>query len=328
MPVETQELKNKLKRVLREANQEQERLKLLFQLFERLKNTDIAEAWAFAREALCMAQEQKDEQGMADAHLAMADCLWKMAQISLAVEHYELALNIYVNLQDHEGVARCFSGMGIVSAETGEFIQSLEYFEHAKRYIKLSPASKWSAVITSNIGHVYLKLHRHRDAMNSFENALETYIAFRDEEGEANVLGGIAGLHVQNGDYDKALETMERVKELRRSEEPEPGRRMAIAMMNTGITLLRMGQFRNAKQELEQALELMKSVHFAMYEPEILKHLMHASVELDDMIEFNKYLYLYEEFRHEDIIQEARDRHKRFREFQAAETQSIQNMLN
>lgn len=327
MLVKTKKLKNQLKEVLHEESQEPEQLNLLFQLIENLQNFNIVEAWAFAREALSIAQRQKDRSRIAEAHLAMADTSWKMSQMSLAIECYEAALNACLQLQDYERIARCYSGMGIVSAEIGELERALDFFDLAMQHIKSSSSSKLSAVVTSNIGQVYLKLQHYNEAMNCFENALTHYTIYKDEQGEANVLGGIAGVQVQTGDFDEALETIKRVKELRRSEVPEPGRRLAIALMNTGIILLRMGQFGNAKQELEQALDLMRSVHFSMYEPEVLKHLMHASIELDQMTEFNRYLRLYEEFRHEDIINEARERHKKFRDFQSAQIQSIEQML-
>jgi tetratricopeptide (TPR) repeat protein len=328
MPTETKELKIKLKVLLNEPTKQTQALEISFQLVEMLKNTSISEAWSVSREALHMAQKLNNEKRSADAHLNMADCSWKMAQMSLAVEHYESALNIFLHLQDHAGIARCYSGMGIVSAETGELEQALRYFEHAMQYVKLSPETKLAAVITGNFGHAYLKLQRHEDAMLCFEYALAEHTAQEDLEEMANVIEGMAGVHVQRGEYDTGLELMENVKDLRRREEPEPGRRMAISMMNTGITLLRMGQVRSAKQELEQARDLMVKVRFMMYEPEILKHLMHASMELNDKVEFNNYLHLYEEYRFEDIIQQARERHKLFREFRNAATQSLEQMLN
>lgn len=328
MPTDIRELKVKLKALLNGPTQQPQALEIMFQLVEMLKNTSIPEAWSIAREASCLAKKLNNEKRSAEAHLTVADCSWKMAQMSLSVEHYESALNIFLHLQDHEGIARCYNGLGIVSAETGELEQAMGHFEHAMQYVKLSPESKLAAVITGNFGHAYLKLHRHEEAMTCFEHALKEHTAVNDQESLVNTLEGMAGVHVQRGEYDLGLELMEKVKDLRRREEPEPGRRMAVAMMNTGITLLRMGQVRSAKQELEQARDLMVKVRFMMYEPEILKHLMHASIELNDKVEFNNYLHLYEEYRHEDIIQQARERHELFREFQKAETQSLGQLLN
>ncbi len=326
MSTEIKDLKNKLRVLINDPQQQPGVLEMLFQLVEGLRNTRIAEAWAFAREALLMAQQLNNQKRQADAHLALADCSWKMAQYSLAVEHYEAALNIYLRSKDHAGIARGYSGMGIVCAETGELDQALQHFEHAMQYIMLSPESKLAAVVTGNFGHAYLKFQRYEDAMQCFERAMEIHTALNDKEGVANILGGMAGVHVQRGEYGKGLELLEKVKELRRTD--GSGRGMAVAMMNTGITLLRMEQFSRARQQLQQARDLMQAIRFTMYEPEILKHLMHASIGTGDADAFNNYLNLYEDYRHEDIIQQARERHKRFREFQNAETQSLTQMLH
>lgn len=326
MPTEINELKNNLKVVLTDPNLQPQGLDLLFQLIERLKNTRIPEAWTLAREALHMAQQQNNQKKKADAYSALANCSWKMAQHSLAVEYFEKALNIYLDVQDRKGVASCYSGMGIVSAETGELEQALEYFERAMQYIKLLPASNLAAVITGNVGHTHFKLLQFEEAMHCFEHALNEHTAFGDEQGVANMLGGMAGVHVQRGEYNKGLELLEKVEKVCRSD--EPSRSMAVTKMNTGITLLRMGRYYKAKKELEQARYMIESIRFTMYEPEILKHLMHASIELEEVAEFNKYLQLYEEHRYEDIIQQARERHQQFKEFQNAETRSIEQILN
>lgn len=327
--LDVKELKNELKAVLTDPDKQEQSLDLLFQLLERVKNSNIAEAWSLAREALHMAEKLNSEQRKAKAHLAIADCSWKMAQVSLALDHYRSALNMFLHLQDHEGAARSYNGMGIVCAETDELEQALEYFENAMHYIKYLPTSKLAALITSNIGHLYFKSQRITEAMQCFEHALEKYTVLQDLKGQADVLNGIAGIHVQTGDYEKGLHTMQRAQELRRREKSEPSERvMAIDKMNMGITLLRMGKYDKAKQELQEAYELMLAVRFALYQPEVLKHLMHVSIELGDTAAFDEYLDVYEECCYEDIIHQAHQRQKQFREFQNIETYGLQQLLN
>jgi tetratricopeptide (TPR) repeat protein len=326
MPIETDNLKNKLKLLLKDPQKHTEALILLFQLIEKLKHTRISEAWSLANEALSMAQQQKNNQQTANAHLAIAESSWKMAQFSMAVDHYEAALHIYLQLQDELGIAKCYNGMGIVAGETDELERALECFEQPMRYQNTISDSEWAAVLTGNIGHTNLKLQRFEEAMECFEHALEKYTASGNQEGMATMLGGMAGVHVQRQEYDKALELLEKVKELISLN--EPGRGMAVAMMNTGITLLRKGQFNLAKQELEQALSLMAKIDFKAHQPEVLRNLMHACLELEDTAEFDRYMQIYEEFRHEDIIQHARDRHKRIIEFGNTQNQSIEQMLD
>jgi tetratricopeptide (TPR) repeat protein len=142
----------------------------------------------------------------------------------------------------------------------------------------------------------------------------------------AIMLGGMAGVHVHQQQYDKALELLKRVREILLSK--EPGREMAVAMMNTGITLLRMNQFHKANQQLEQAYRLMKEIDFKAHQPEVLRHLMHACLGLENTVEFDRYLQIYDESCYEDIIQQARERHQRSKEFESTENQSIEQLLD
>lgn len=326
MPIETDNLKNKLKLLLKDPQKHTEALILLFQLIEKLKHTRISEAWSLANEALSMAQQQKNNQQTANAHLAIAESSWKMAQFSMAVDHYEAALNIYLQLQDEVGIAKCYNGMGIVAGETDELERALECFEQPMRNQNTISDSEWAAVLTGNIGHTNLKLQRFEEAMECFEHALKKHTASGNQEGIATMLGGMAGVHVHRQEYDKAIELLTNVREILLSK--EPGRGMAVTMMNTGITLLRKGQFNLAKQELEQAHSLMEKIDFKAHQPEVLRHLMHACLELEDTAEFDRYMQIYEEFRHEDIIKQARDRHKRLREYENIQNQSIEQMLD
>jgi tetratricopeptide (TPR) repeat protein len=326
MSTETNKLKEKLKVLLNDPQQQPEALNLVFQLIEKLKQTRISEAWSLANEALSMAQQQKNNQQTANAHLAIADSSWKMAQFSMAVDHYEAALNIYLQLKDEVGIAKCYNGMGIVAGETDELERALECFEQPMRYQNSISDSGWAAVLTGNIGHTNLKLQRFEDAMECFENALKKHTASGNQEGMATMLGGMAGVHVHRQEYDKAIELLTKVREILSSK--EPGRGMAVTMMNTGITLLRKGQFNLAKQELEQAHSLMEKIDFKAQQPEVLRHLIHACLELEDTAEFDRYMQIYEEFRHEDIIQQARDRHKRLREFGNTQNRSIEQILD
>jgi tetratricopeptide (TPR) repeat protein len=326
MLTETDELKSKLKVRLKDPQKHEEALDLLFQLIEKLRNSRISEAWNFAREALRMAQQCNSDKHKAAARLALADCEWKMGQYSWALENYQAALHSYLQIQDNQNIARCYSGMGIIAAETEELQRALECFEHAMRYHSTVKKSQLTVVVTGNIGHTYLKLQRFEEAMNCFEHALEEHTEFGNREGMANMLEGMAGVLVLRKEYDNGLEYLAKVKELRKSE--EPGRGMAVTMMNTGITLLRKGQFNLAKQELEQAHSLMEKIDFKAHQPEVLRNLMHACLELEDTAEFDRYMQIYEEFRHEDIIQQARDRHKRLREYENIQNRSIEQMLD
>lgn len=326
MSAETDKLKEKLKVLLKDPQKHEEALDLLFQLVEKLRNSRISEAWNFAREALRMAQKRNSDKHKAAACLALADCEWKMAQFSMAVDHYEAALNIYLQLKDEVGIAKCYNGMGIVAGETDELERALECFEQPMRYQNTLSNSEWAAVLTGNIGHTNLKLQRFEEAMECFEHALKKHTASGNQEGMATMLGGMAGVHVQRQEYDKAIELLTKVREILLSK--EPGRGMAVTMMNTGITFLRMNQFQKAKQELEQAHSLMEKIDFKAHQPEVLRHLMHACLELEDTAEFDRYMQIYEEFRHEDIIQQARDRHKRLIEFGNTQNQSIEQMLD
>jgi len=272
-------------------NIESVRLNTLLENLNIHKDENFVEGWRIGIDALDLATEIGSRSGMAQAHEGLANVLWKLAEYSQSIEHFELALDKFLGMGDLYGVARCYCGMGIISGTLEDYRTALEYFEDGLSASRRCAKHQMAATITGNIGHVYFNLGRYDEAMKCFAHGLEFYDELEHPNGSANMLGGMAGVHVYLGEYDKGLELAEKALNLHKKAGQTRG--IAVSMMNIGSALQRKGKLELAKTQFKSALNYTRSINLKMNEYEVLKNLSSVCSDLGQEEESVEYLRLY-----------------------------------
>lgn len=299
---------------LEEATGERERLAAMLDLLEVYQDVEYVDGWKLGTEALSLATLLNDRESIARAHSGLANCLWKLAEHTQGLEHFERALDNYLGLGDLKSVALCYCGMGIIYGSLEEYRTALEYFEEGLSAARRSNAVKLAVTLTVNIGHVYFKIGRYDDGMQCFQNSLDYYKHIKDDHGAANVLGGMAGIHVYKGEYSKGLELARRALLLQKQAKRTRG--IAVSMMNVGIALQKMGKLESAKKELKSALNYARSIDFKISEQDTLKNLSQVCTELEQHEEASKYLRLYLAAEKEEKKVSAKRKNEQFKQRQ------------
>lgn len=276
---------------LKEASSGRQRLEALLELVSINMNEDFVEGWKFGNEALALAIGFKDREAEAKAYEGMANCLWKLAEFTQALENFEAALDKYLSLGDLYGAARCYCGLGVISGIMEDYRMALEHFEDGLSAARRSNRSHLAATITGNIGHVYFKMGRYDDAMKCFDHGLEFYKQNNEHHGAANMLGGMAGIHVYRGEYDLGLEIVRRSFELHKKVKHHRG--MAVSMGNIGHTLQKMGKLEEAFTEFKRTLNYARSYSLKVTEMEMLQALSSICSALGKEDAARKYLDQY-----------------------------------
>lgn len=303
-----------LERILGEPEGDEQRLEALLAALLFHKNADFVEGWKVGTEALELATGIGQREGVARAHEGLAAVLWKLAEYSMSIEHFEQALDQYLGLGDLHGVARCYCGMGIISGTLEEYRTAIDYFEEGLSAARRSERHHLAATITSNIGHVNFNFGRYDDALNCFEHALNVYEELNETQGIANVYGGMAGVHVYRGDYDLGLELVR--KSLVLHKQVDHARGIAVSMMNIGNALHKKGKLEKARTEFKSALSYARSINLKMIEYDVLKNLSSVCSELGQEEESAQYLRLYMNGQKEEEKASVKRKNEQFRQRQ------------
>lgn len=303
-----------LEKELANASVAEHRLSILLQLLHSVKETEYVDGWKYGIEALELANKLRDRESIAQAHEGLANCLWKLAEYAEALERYEVALDNYLSQGDLHGAARCYCGMGIVLGTLENYRGALDHFDDGLSAAKRAGKHELAATLVGNIGHIYFNLGNYPDAMKCFQNSYEFCKESGSSSGAANMLGGMAGIHVYQGEHHKGLELVRRGLLLHKEDGNVRG--VAVAMMNIGISLQKMGKLKQAKKELKSALNYARSIDLKMTEHSILKILSEVCSQLEEHNEANKYLELYLDAQHDEKKLAVQRKSEQFRQRQ------------
>ncbi|MBL4587526.1 MAG: tetratricopeptide repeat protein [Flavobacteriales bacterium] len=287
-----------LELALKQDQQPAERLNTLLQILEAVDGMDLPRSEMLANKAIGLATQLNAPASLAKAHGHAAAALWKLAEYAQSMEHYDKALDKYLALGDMHGVAKCYIGKGIICGSLDEYRTSLEYFEHGLVASKKAARPLLSATIVGNIGNVYFQIGRYKDALDCFERGLEFYNEKEHPDEVAHMLGGMAGVYVYQGDLNKGLEYVKRTLSLHRKGVRPHGE--AVALLNLGMTLRKMGRKEKAKLQLLEALAFTRSSKLKSVEFDIHQNLSQVYTELGRADESSKHLNLYLEMEKEE----------------------------
>ena len=290
------------------STSDEEKLEGMLTLVELYTNTKNVEGWKLANVALALSIKLGDKTQIAKSHEGIATTAWKLAEYTLSLEHYTSAVEMYQELDNLHGVAKCYCGMGIICGTTEEYQTALEYFDAALEMSKKANRPELSANVTSNIGHIYFNFGRYHDAMDCFQKGLNYYQGANQNANSANMLSGMAGVHVYLGEYQLGLNLVRKANQLYRKTNNKRG--VVISTMNTGIALLRMGKLEKAEQELIEALTDCREIGLKTNEFEIIKHLIEVYDGMGNKLQLSK----FKELLKEGMIEEKRASLKRKQE--------------
>lgn len=276
---------------LKKATSDAEKIEALLELAFYHTNHDFIEGWRYGQKALELSRIMLEKESEAKAHEAIAGCLWKLTDYAVSMEHYEQALDIYLSKANLYRASKCYCGMGIIHGINEDYQLALECFEEGLLAAKKADQLNFAATITGNIGHVYLKVGRYEDAMDCYRFSKDFQEENGFKQGAADMLLGMAGVAVLQGDYDKGLELARRALEAFKAVKHERG--ISVGIMNVGEAQRRMGQLEEAKQTFLKALNYARSINLLMVESEVLKKLSQVCTELKDHEGSSKYLELY-----------------------------------
>ncbi len=120
-----------------------------------------------------------------------------------AQEYNFQALKMLEEINDQKGIAAVLSNIGIVYKDLRKFPQAIEYFDKA---LLINSKMGNSTYITSNFinkGQVYVELKKYEKALEFYDKAITICKKNGDRINEAIILGSIAMVHYEKGDFEK-----------------------------------------------------------------------------------------------------------------------------
>lgn len=259
----------------------------------KLEETNQKLSYAAYKQALELATQQKDSALLADSHAGCARMLWKLSESYAAHKQFRLALELYIELGNFYGIARCYAGLGIISSNAEDYQAGLEFFEKALVAARKAQRHGFAAVLVANVGNVYFRLGRYNDAEDCFKQALKYHEEKENLDEIALTLNGLAGVYVYTRKYEEGLELLHRALVIDKALGRNHG--MVLGLFNIGNTYRKQGKLNEALKQQLKALDAAQRIKAQTLVYQIHQELSVVYDELGEEEKSAKHLTLFME---------------------------------
>ncbi len=175
-----------------------------------------------------------------------------------ALEHYQLSLNLFEELEKEASIASCLNNMGAIFTLWGDYLVAVSFYTRSLKIAEQLKDSLAAYNALKNIGDINRRQKDYTKAMEYNQLCLQSAIQRGDKNGEASCLSTIGLIHYEQGDLEKALAYQLKSLEIFRQQGPKSSE--AYVLRNMGPIYQEQGQDAKVVEVYRQSLELFKEI--------------------------------------------------------------------
>lgn len=203
-----------------------------------------------------------------------------------SIYYYREALGYYEGQKDTTRIVQLENNLSIIYKNKGQYEQALEYGFSVLHKIEHLPHDRTLASTYNTIGSVYYNLKDYPNCLKYYHQALRVRQDIRYLRGEGQSYNNIGDAYNQMMIYDSALTYHLKALTIKQQNKDYVG----VTLSNIGQTILQMGNAKEAKPYLEEALGLTVAAQDVQGEVTVLNHLGDVSLQLHNYPQAKIYL--------------------------------------
>lgn len=250
-----------------DTTKNERKVKTLNELFRANLTADPVKALGYTREALNLATEINDRNGMAASNNNLGVAYRNQGALDKALQYYIASLRIYEELKNKEGIALTKNNISNIYAMKKDYGQAMHYLEESyKTLIELGDQKKIIGSM-NNLGNLYSDIQLYEQAMKYFQEAHQ--MSVKNKIQFADPLSNIGNLYFRQGNYQRAIESYEEALAMERA----ANNRLSILniVTNLGVAYTKAKQPKLAIKYLEEASTLSEELQAFSSTPSIYK---------------------------------------------------------
>lgn len=277
------------------------RVKVLNLLFKAYINQDPVKATGYTKEALTLAMEFEDANGMAASYNNLGVAYKNQGALDKALENYLTAESIYRKTGDKDGTAATHNNIGTIYSLKKDFEKSKQFFtESLKAFTEVKDSGR--LIITlNNLGNVYSDLGKYQEALDYFNQS--TQLSEKLKQKPTDALLNIGNVLIRQNKPKEALDY------LNKAAEQSTGVNDQLTLMNVKSSianaLLLSGDSKGSEKNLLESLKICRTLQSFYYEPQIFKTLAETYAQENRMGDAYKMMLEYEKTREKIFSEES-----------------------
>ena len=277
------------------------RVKILNLLFGEYINQDPVRATGYTKEALTLAMEYEDANGMAASYNNLGVTYKNHGALEKALEYYLTAESIYLKNGNKDGAAATHNNIGTIYSLKKDFERSKQFFEEAlKSFVTLKDSAR-QVITLNNLGNVYSDLGRYNEALDLFHQSMQ--VSEKLNQVTIDPLLNIGNVFIRQNKPKEAIEYLNKAQTLSLSENDQ----LTLMSVKNSLAnaLLLSGELRGAEKNLLEALQICKDLESFFLEPQILKNLAETYARQNRMGDAYRMMLDYEKSREKIFSEES-----------------------
>jgi CHAT domain-containing protein len=171
-------------------------------------------ALSLAEAAVLAAQRLRKCGLLAQSYRIKANVLAASGAYQGAVELYDAALTLFEKQSDHQGIGRTLTAAIQPHIMLGSYDRAFDLADRAQKIFHKLGDERRLARLENNIGNIYHRQDRFKEALEHYENAYRRLLLHSDSEELTISLNNMSMCLISMNDFAQALSTYERAKEL------------------------------------------------------------------------------------------------------------------
>lgn len=224
----------------------------------RVVRVDLSKARRLAAAAVAVAKRLDDVESRAYAARAMANSLWFRGRNEQAAQHHSRATDLFERAGNSIEVGRTLSSSIQPLILLGKYERALDAAKRSRKIFVAAGAEVRLARLDINMGNIFHRQDRFREALACYEKAYSRLLPARDGEGIIAALHNAAVCLIALNEYEKALSTYDLARKVARK------RRMPLAVAqaeyNISYLYYLRGRYGQAIQMLREARKFSEKV--------------------------------------------------------------------
>lgn len=236
-----------------------EKVDVLNDLAVKTRNLSLNQAFEYAEQALQLSKQINYKYGEGVGHQNKGIIYYFQRKYPLAIKEYELAYDLFDELDDRSKISAILNNRAIISVIQGEYEKALnDYNEAVAVNIELE---NWKSVanIYNNIGMVYSKWGNNEKTIEYYNKSLKISLQEDNKVGIAAAYNNIALVKKSLGNYDQALDYYQ--KAIKVNEEVRDLAGLARCLSNMSSIYIEIGDNDKALSLIKESLEYEKKLN-------------------------------------------------------------------
>ena len=221
------------------------RIKLLNRLSDSLIKSNPDQSLQFAKLALKLSGEQKDDTGKLAALINIAEIYWSKTDLKNAMRYADMAKKLAAELDAQSEYAETNYIIGKIYTDLGEYDKSSELAFEALNIFEKVHNKVGLGKILNSIGYIYYEQENYDKALEYYSKSLDVVREINDSTGIARGLNNVAAVYANKGDFQ--------FFEIYIKEAVEINKRKG-ARLQEGINYSNLGEAKNANNDLDSTL--------------------------------------------------------------------------